>query len=709
MTNYINPYYFVPLKENKHKEIKADEETIKKEGFHKKIEGSHHSHSKYAVSANSGRILCKIELITDCVFGGIHEAGSPTRVKNFELNGKLAIPATSLRGMLSSICEVSSGSALRVLENTPYSYRKNFNDSLKKIGIVTKTNDDLYIQELEKPSTIGSADKAKKFFKKHDSSDCQLSKNLMSKIKKDTGKDFKIDQLYSLDSKYHNEFIIDEKDLSSHQKIFSLAEKKISKKPVGYIRTIDLPERNLPQAKNKNKLYNRVAYFLPIKHKIKPIKIPKQVIDNYQLMADERTKATAKEKEDNKKLPFHPLGRNRDEDGKLIVKEGDIVFFSSDSNTKEVTEIAFSAIWRAPVGEGKNPEKIATAHDFFSAMSKDFLPMNPDREFITPAELLFGFTEDCSDSKKDSDKKVNAFKGKVNVSFGRLSKEHSNRNDLEQKELILKILASPKPPSPSMYFGNNGYVSKQELKPLDKKDLEPSGHKPQGVKFYVHHDVNKNENDNNNYQWETANSTENLNQKNKVTPVKAGVEFYFHIDFNNLSEEELGLLFYSLKPTDDFKHKLGMGKSIGLGSINIEPQALFKIDRKSRYDLKKYDFQNRYSEVIKFTDELTDNISDNIPDIYELEEKALRCPIVKGKLNNYRNKSNIKSDEANHKALSTIGKQFDLEENTFISIPLTSENEEKTYEWFVNNDKLKSGNQYLKKVDGENLTKLKSN
>ena len=46
--------------------------------------------------------------------------------------------------------------------------------------------------------------------------------------------------------------------------------------------------------------------------------------------------------------------------------------------------------------------------------------------------------------------------------------------------------------------------------------------------------------------------------------VPANLVFIFRIRFDNLSRRELSLLLYSLRPAELFRHKLGMGKSIGL-------------------------------------------------------------------------------------------------------------------------------------------------
>ncbi len=62
------------------------------------------------------------------------------KVVPFELEaGKPAIPASSLRGLISSIVEAASNSALRVLEDKSYSFRRSMKDRtdiLSAIGMV---------------------------------------------------------------------------------------------------------------------------------------------------------------------------------------------------------------------------------------------------------------------------------------------------------------------------------------------------------------------------------------------------------------------------------------------------------------------------------------------------------------------------------------------------------------------------------------------
>lgn len=67
----------------------------------------------------------------------------------------------------------------------------------------------------------------------------------------------------------------------------------------------------------------------------------------------------------------------------------------------------------------------------------------------------------------------------------------------------------------------------------------------------------------------------NDTQHTQIRPVNAGVDFKFSIQFENLRNYELGALLWALQlPMDSngnsCRHKLGMGKPLGLGSVALE-------------------------------------------------------------------------------------------------------------------------------------------
>ena len=95
-----------------------------------------------------------------------------------------------------------------------------------------------------------------------------------------------------------------------------------------------------------------------------------------------------------------------------------------------------------------------------------------------------------------------------------------------------------------------------------------------GRKWYLHHKT---------VAWKTLAPTQDRKQKTRIRPLKAGLEFVFDVEFQNLSQNELALLVYSLRPTPEFRHRLGLGKPLGLGTVQIQPVGVFLVDRRSRY------------------------------------------------------------------------------------------------------------------------------
>ena len=185
------------------------------------------------------------------------------------------------------------------------------------------------------------------------------------------------------------------------------------------------------------------------------------------------------------------------------------------------------------------------------------------------------------------------------VSAGVLStNDASAKNEPLEEELIpLKVLSTPKPPSPALYFTRQESVSGSNA--INKKDLSVSKHQAMGRKYYLHAQRKKDNpkevqqlneqgqhpsgSEKRGYPWASQHPKKRQEMKVRVKPIITGTSFYFHLDFSNLTEWELGLLCFSLRPDDKFRHKLGMGKPIGLGTVRIDFAGLHLIDRNKRY------------------------------------------------------------------------------------------------------------------------------
>jgi CRISPR/Cas system CSM-associated protein Csm3 (group 7 of RAMP superfamily) len=145
---------------------------------------------------------------------------------------------------------------------------------------------------------------------------------------------------------------------------------------------------------------------------------------------------------------------------------------------------------------------------------------------------------------KPKDQKTSLLKGKISFSDGKLC-----NSDFELLSWrILPELSSPKPQHRPFY---------------------ESDHRVRGRKFYYH-------------QTSPRLAASETNRNVSVQPIQNAV-FGFEVSFQNLADEELGLLLYSLILEPGMRHKIGMGKPVGLGSVRIEILELKLDDPKKRY------------------------------------------------------------------------------------------------------------------------------
>jgi CRISPR-associated protein (TIGR03986 family) len=72
-------------------------------------------------------------------------------------------------------------------------------------------------------------------------------------------------------------------------------------------------------------------------------------------------------------------------------------------------------------------------------------------------------------------------------------------------------------------------------------------------------------------------------QKTRICPVRSGVAFTGRIRFENLNDEELGALYASVQLPDTLAHKFGMGKNLGLGSVEVKVTHLALLDPRTRW------------------------------------------------------------------------------------------------------------------------------
>ena len=167
-----------------------------------------------------------------------------------------------------------------------------------------------------------------------------------------------------------------------------------------------------------------------------------------------------------------------------------------------------------------------------------------------------------------------------------------------------------------IFFEDAKSKSKLESSILSEKRLRLLGPNPTCIQHYLvqktmdknklsHYDSEKAKIRGNKLYWhkKTKYQTQDFNEKldSKIKPVKQGMEFKGKIRFENLSNVELGALLSALQLPKGCFHKIGMGKSKGLGSINIKP-TLFLDDRKKRYTKLFSGLNNDFANDSAFQD-----------------------------------------------------------------------------------------------------------
>lgn len=614
---FYNPYQFIPVRApNKLTPYKSLDEL-------KQIQNKFVRHDFWQRDGLSGRILCSLTLESPTFVGGTHSDNktTPQVVDGYKgnFNGKMLymLPANSLRGMVGQVAESLSQSALRVLENKNLSVRKEVTDSLPAIGRLVKCQPkEGYANYAIQPLTFATRwqykNKAfsilelKGWYKHFKGRNLQkilpvyldgYKTNLVQSLEQHSyqknsflerekpqafpAKDSQ-DKLIYYYAKLHpelanytaddeipedlkglyiknNKFLIGQRLLNADQKNSILNSLDFANLPndqkgdytKGIVRVLDVLEHsgNIPNTK-KHEL------FIPWPDDLEKNGTPTKLLPIRQTIEDNFIQLVEQAHQQDEQFPVLLKGYKS---AKLCRNK--LFYFNVDEKGL-ICDISLSAIWRQSVG---------MTYDYFNTISPDLLPWNKTRSALTPVEALWGVVQEDKADQQDSRSLASRLRFSDAVPIGITEAEQQI-----SAPVTLKILSSPKTPCPAMYF----HTRQGEW--ITKTALNPDNHQPNGRKVYLHHYQQTN------YRataWATDEINTHIDQKVKITPLKAGQTFDFFIDFENISHQELGLLQASLEPSKNYRHKLGMGKPLGLGSVNVQIQALLLIDRSTRYQV----------------------------------------------------------------------------------------------------------------------------
>ncbi|MDA1166534.1 MAG: TIGR03986 family CRISPR-associated RAMP protein, partial [Planctomycetota bacterium] len=635
----------------------------------------------------SGRLLCRLTTETEMVIGGMQRqvsANEPTEITPFEFpvsgdeSGKPAIPATSLKGLISSLAEAASNSAARILHNTWLSRRALIgSEALPAIGIIVRRllpsgPDDgdkppvetlrvvpltvpplqhdhrnagwfpipaeytpakfkVYVNEyqeggvrrniLTQPPVSHSADHVGEIWY------LRLPDGQVFDYNADLNAIGIMPDTHLLHVKTNQQgqpqFILGRHPVPNEVPIArsdwaALPEAERKTYTAGILRVLGKVGRDDIPGGKKHEI------FIPLPDAINNADDHAAALVDFVEGGDLKgtfdaefaircfTELAADRSEHADGYPYELKGQLRTgKDNTIVPRAGDLVCFKlGGAGADSVKELSISAVWR---------RESSKVHQYFSAVDDELLPFNDQRQQLTLAEQMFGVVETL---QTGSGRAAAALAGRIRFSAGTLQSGcdapylmENGPDGPRRRQVLLRELSSPKPPCPSLYFrpktGKGAHIGKQLV--------HPEQHVPQGRKVYLHGSLKRNE------PWRSEDEDPgSLKRKNRTPLVGRGVSFWFHIDFDNLSETELGLLCYALRPTDPFRHKLGLGKPIGLGTVRIDPQGLFLVDRQQRYLTDDLFSDRRYHTVSASTENWwSDNAAEDLPQfLYERERNA---------------------------------------------------------------------------------------
>jgi len=252
----------------------------------------------------------------------------------------------------------------------------------------------------------------------------------------------------------------------------------------------------------------------------------------------------------------------READGYL--RDGEPVFYVTDESAKNPDDNPGGLVFLGRARMFRFP---------YDKSAYDLVPEHIKEADIDMAEALFGCV-------RVGAKRHSAIKGRVR--FEDAVAVAGGPAWYVDRPFVPKVLSSPKVTTFQHYLTQDGTQGPEHLTSYLEGDYTTI----RGFKMYWH-------------RWDDKLGLKQVKEKDEeqlldealkgqdtqhtiIRPVKEGVTFRGRVHFTNLAAEELGALLCALDLPEGCRHKLGMGKPLGLGTVSISCQITL-IDRQKRY------------------------------------------------------------------------------------------------------------------------------
>ncbi len=521
-------------------------------------------HNEYVKDRMSGRIRYTLQALTPIFVGD---------GKRFYrgLDGKEAIPGSSLRGMIRSNMTILGGASMGSdIADNRFMYRDIEHDYYRKVlgdqakdGISVITNVQAGYIKNENGTYYIYPNVEGKFY-------TVSERRVLEGPNKMNFRDF-FDKF-----QYQEDAVFEEKPSDDGKKHYGSDDKNPNYMP--YSEMCDFKTdilyqlddagnviglRRVPKGKEKNPKYKKgsvvssgyimekkVFYVIPALSTEKPIRIPKQSIDTFNRDFQMRKNILGRKREAYYSLPKRGQVRPV-----FYIQYNDNLYF------------------------GYTPR----LRLFYDKRVSDGIPSPHKEAKIDYVKAMFGYTENNAITRK-----VESYKSRL--SFG----DAKVRGYAKYGEEIPMAQGEPKPTSYMDYLyqenynereGNFGYNGDFTLR---------------GVKqYWGHKDV--------------ANVVTSSNPKynNEIAPLKKGTTFEGVIRFENLTEVELGLLLWSVALEENCWQNIGKAKAYGLGRVNVNIESLEVLDTGKMYQSENlcWDvYQDKTAEVSSYVQVAKDDL-----------------------------------------------------------------------------------------------------